>query len=90
MRVGLRKANQEFSALIRAVRAGKEVLLTDRERPFARIIPIPGPDSEEALQALEAGGVLRASRRREPMPTCKSFKVRGTAMARTVAEEREE
>jgi antitoxin (DNA-binding transcriptional repressor) of toxin-antitoxin stability system len=35
MRLGLREANQRFSKAIRAVRAGKEVVLT--ERPIAVI-----------------------------------------------------
>ncbi|MGH9257788.1 MAG: type II toxin-antitoxin system Phd/YefM family antitoxin [Vicinamibacterales bacterium] len=30
MRLGLREANQRFSKAVKAVRAGKEVILTDR------------------------------------------------------------
>jgi prevent-host-death family protein len=40
MRLGLREANQRFSQTIKAVRAGKEVILTDRGNPIAVITPI--------------------------------------------------
>jgi prevent-host-death family protein len=40
MRLGLREANQRFSQTIKAVRAGKEVILTDRGRPIAVITPM--------------------------------------------------
>ena len=40
MKLGLREANQQFSKAIKAVRAGKEVVLTERGRPIAVIKPI--------------------------------------------------
>ena len=33
MRMGLREANQSFAKAIKAVKAGKEVILTERESP---------------------------------------------------------
>jgi len=39
MKLGLREANQRFSSVIRAVRDGEEVIITDRGRPFAVISP---------------------------------------------------
>lgn len=33
MQIGLRDANQQFSRLMKAVRRGREVLLTDRGNP---------------------------------------------------------
>ena len=39
-KLGLREANQQFSRAIKAVRAGKEVVLTERGRPIAVIKPI--------------------------------------------------
>ena len=38
--VGLREANQHFSRIMHRVRAGEEVVLTERGEPFARIVPI--------------------------------------------------
>jgi prevent-host-death family protein len=40
MKLGLREANQHFSKAIKAVRAGKEVVLTERGRPIAAIKPV--------------------------------------------------
>jgi prevent-host-death family protein len=53
MRLGLREANQQFSKAIKAVRAGKEVVLTERGRPVAVIMPIKDEGAQEAaLQAM--------------------------------------
>lgn len=54
MRLGLREANQQFSKAIRAVRAGQEVLLTERGRPIAVITPL-GARRPEGGGAGEAG-----------------------------------
>ncbi len=37
MRIGLREANQRFSKAIKAVKAGQEVILTERGKPIAVI-----------------------------------------------------
>src|SRR5262249_1268241 len=39
MHMGLREANQKFSKAIRAVKAGQEVVLTERGKPIAVITP---------------------------------------------------
>ena len=53
MKLGLREANQHFSKAIKAVRGGKEVILTERGRPIAIIKPVRQEPSEEAaLQAM--------------------------------------
>jgi prevent-host-death family protein len=36
---GIREARQNLSALLEEVRKGREVILTDRGRPVARIVP---------------------------------------------------
>ena len=36
---GIREARQNLSALLEEVRNGREVILTDRGRPVARIVP---------------------------------------------------
>ena len=40
MRMGLREANQSFSKAIKAVKAGKDVILTERGKPIAVIKPL--------------------------------------------------
>lgn len=39
-KAGIREARQNISELIEAVRKGKEILITDRGRPVARLAPI--------------------------------------------------
>ena len=51
MRMGLREANQRFSKAIKAVKAGHEVVLTERGKPIAVIKPLPRPKSVEAAIA---------------------------------------
>jgi len=90
LRIGLREANQRFSKAIRAVKAGKEVVLTERGKPIAVIKPLtraPGP--EQVVRDLEAAGALQAATRRGPMPPWRPRRLRGLPLARTVEEERE-
>ena len=42
-RVGVAELKDQLSKHLRAVEAGEEMLVTDRERPIARIIPVEGP-----------------------------------------------
>ena len=45
--IGLRDANQRFSWVMRAVKAGQDVILTDRGKAIAvikRLSRVPGPD----------------------------------------------
>jgi len=52
MRIGLRDANQRFSKAVKAVKAGEEVVFTERGKPIAVLRPLPGPESgETAVQA---------------------------------------
>jgi prevent-host-death family protein len=47
MRMGLREVNQRFSKAIKAVKAGKEVVLTERGKPIAVIRPLEQREKEE-------------------------------------------
>jgi prevent-host-death family protein len=91
MRVGLREANQHFSRIVKAVRRGEEVLLTDRGRPIARITPLPPMDKQEAaIQRMIAQGLLRRVEKRGPMPPFKPIRIRGGPISKTISEERDE
>lgn len=91
MQIGLRKANQQFSRLMKAVRDGREVLLTDRGRPLAVVRPIRGGDeAESAIQRLEAAGFLRAAEKRGTLPAWNPKSVKGVPLSQTVQEERDE
>jgi len=90
MKVGLKEANQHFSKLMKAVREGEEVLLTERGKPLARIVPLRVREKVEvAIRRLEASGFLRAAAKPEPMPDWKPRPLRGVSMARTLREERD-
>ena len=52
MRLGLREANQRFSQAVRAVKAGEEVVLTERGRPIAVIKPLAPQDPDHTLRRL--------------------------------------
>jgi prevent-host-death family protein len=38
-KAGIREARQNISKLIEAVRKGREIIITDRGRPVARLVP---------------------------------------------------
>lgn len=89
--MGLRQANQQFSHLMKAVRGGKEVLLTERGRPLAVVRPIRGSDeAESAIQRLEAAGLLRPAGKRGNLPAWSPRPIRGKTVSKTLQEEREE
>ena len=93
MRLGLREANQHFSKAIRAVRLGKEVVLTDRGRPIAVIKPLKNEDAhEDAMQAMVDEGTIRPAARKGPTPAprWRPVKVKGKPLSQTVIEDRED
>ena len=96
MRLGLREANQRFSKAIKAVRAGKEVVLTERGRPIAvikPIKPIKDEDAQEAaLQAMTDEGLIRRADRKGPMPAprWRPVKVQGKSLSHTIIDERKD
>jgi len=93
MRLGLREANQRFSQTIKAVRAGKEVILTDRGHPIAVIAPLTDKGGREAmLQTMAAEGLITLAARKGPMPTprWRPVKVKGKPISQTVIDDREE
>jgi prevent-host-death family protein len=93
MRLGLREANQRFSKAMRAVRAGREVVLTERGRPIAVIKPIKDEDTQEAtLRAMVDEGLIIPAARKGPMPTpsWRPVKVKGKSLSQTVIEDRQD
>lgn len=93
MRIGLREANQQFSRAIRAVRAGKEVILTERGHPFAVIKPIETQGAEDAaIQAMADEGLITLAPRKGPMPTprWRPAKVKGAPVSETIIDDRED
>lgn len=89
MRIGLRDANQRFSRAIKAVKAGEEVVLTERGTPIAVIKPWPAPRRDPVLQRLERAGIVRAPARRAPMPGWRPRVVKGAPVSQTIREDRD-
>ena len=93
MKLGLREANQQFSKAIKAVRAGKQVVLTDRGRPIAVITPIKDTDAlGAALEAMVDEGFLKPASRKGPTPAprWRPVKIKGRPLSQTVIDERED
>ena len=90
MRMGLREANQRFSAAVKVVRAGGEVILTERGRPLTVLRSLSTTSSgDQMIRHLESAGLLRAAVRRAPLPVWKPRPLRGVSVARALREERE-
>ena len=90
MKIGLKEASQHFSKIMKAVREGEDVLVTERGKPLARIVPLlDGGKPEAAIRRLEASGFLRAAAKPWPMPDWKPRPIRAVPMVRTLREERD-
>jgi prevent-host-death family protein len=54
---GVRQARQEFTSLLADVRKGREVIITERGRPVARLVPMkprrPFPDLRTLRRKLQ-------------------------------------
>jgi len=90
VRIGLREANQRFSRAVKAVKAGEEVVLTERGKAIAVIKPYTEPNhGKAAIRRLEAAGFLRAASKSGPMPVFKPRPLKGAPLSKTLREERD-
>lgn len=90
MQIGLREANQQFSRLVKTVRGGREVLLTERGRPLAVLRPIrSGDKTKAAIQRMEAAGFLRPAVKRAGLPAWKPRPIRGRHLSKTIRQARD-
>jgi prevent-host-death family protein len=91
MKLGLREANQHFSKAIKAVRAGKEVVLTERGQPIAVITPIrEAHEPAAALARMADEGLVTLPTRTGPLPRVAPIPVTGTPISQTIVEDRED
>lgn len=91
--MGLREANHSFSKAIKAVKAGKDVILTERGKPIAVIKPLEQETTvAAAIRRLESEGVLRRGPKSgKPMPAWRSpVRIKGKPISHTIREERDE
>ena len=90
MQMGLREANQNFSKAIKAVKAGQEVVLTERGKPIATIKPLKVmQNSDVVVRRLEAAGLLRPAQKTSPVPVWSPRPLKGGPLSRTLREERD-
>lgn len=91
MKLGLREANQYFSKAIKAVRAGKEVILTDRGQPIAVITPITEEHEPEAvLKQMADEGLITRPTRKGPLPRFEPVPMTGKPISQTIIDDRED
>ncbi len=91
MKLGLREANQHFSKAIKAVRAGKEVVLTERGQPIAVIKPIKGASEPEAvLKRMADEGFITLPTRKGPLPRFEPVPLSGKPLSRTIIDDRDD
>ena len=91
MKLGLREANHHFSKAIKAVRAGKEVVLTERGQPIAVIKPIKADPAEDAvLKQMASEGLITLPTRKGPLPRFEPMRVTGKPLAQTIIDDRDD
>jgi prevent-host-death family protein len=91
MKLGLREANQHFSKAIKAVRAGKEVVLTERGQPIAVIKPINAPTEPEAvLKQMADERLVTLPTRKGPLPRFEAVPLSGKPLSQTIIDDRDD
>jgi len=55
-RIGIRELKNKLSAILKRVKAGESVVVTDRNEPIAVILPTRQEDLEATLDRLVSGG----------------------------------
>lgn len=89
--VGLRDLNQHLSRFIKAVRAGEEILITDRGTPLATIVPFRPAEAEHArVRAAVAKGLLIEAESSDDPLLRAPVPLLGCPLAQTVSELRDE
>jgi prevent-host-death family protein len=69
-RVGVRELKNNLSSYLARAREGEEILVTDRGRPVARLVPVDGPTdrlAELIAQGLVIPAKTRVRSRRPPI-----------------------
>jgi prevent-host-death family protein len=86
--IGMRQLKSQLARYLRQVEAGDSLMVTVRNRPVAKVIPIRARDTDdEALNSLAEKGLLRPSKRK-PRPVKRALKVRNVRIAEAVLEDR--
>lgn len=89
--VGSREFKNRMGRYMKAVRKGQSLLLTDRGKPIAKVVPpdpVPGsePTLTDILKRLEAEGKLRLAKR--PLSKFRAIPSRGKSASEMILEDR--
>ncbi len=84
MEVGIRELKNHLSRYLDHVRDGDEVVVTDRGRAIARVVPF---GNERLLDRLVAEGIVTPARRQK-QPTTKPIATKGTVSDLVVEQRR--
>ena len=75
---------------MKAVKAGEEVILTERGKPIAVIKPLKKSEKGETMiRRLETAGLLRAAARTQPLPSWNPRRLRSAPLSKTIREEKD-
>jgi prevent-host-death family protein len=89
--VGSREFKNRMGRYMKAVRQGQSLLLTERGKPVAKVVPPdPEPDSEltlmDVLKRLEAEGKIRLAK--HPLSKFRPISSRGKSASEMIIEDR--
>ena len=90
--VGIRELKTRLGTYLRLVREGATLIVTDRGRPIAELRPLSpsaGKDLDAVMKDMIALGVVSLPSN-EPLLPFDPVSVRGTALSRTVIDDRED
>jgi len=89
-KVGSRELKNRLGRYLRAVRAGRTLIITDRGKPVATLAPPDEASLETNLQArlkeLEAQGLIRLGK--HPLGKFRPVKIKGKPISQTIIEDR--
>lgn len=89
--VQIARLKNNLSMYLKRVQHGEEVIVLDRKKPVARIIPMP-PDLDEELRELAAEGLIRLPIKPLPKNFWKTpgLKISAKKILKALEEERED
>jgi prevent-host-death family protein len=89
--VGIREAKARLSQLLKIVRKGNEIVLTERGRPVGKIVPLPkeGRSLAARIGDLEDAGVIEVASARPRQNLPPPIPVGGEVAQRLLREDRE-
>lgn len=91
-KVGAREFKNRMGRYLQEIRRGRSLMITDRGRPVAKLVP-PDDDTKpeppgltERLRGLEAQGLIRLARR--PLGKFRAIPSRGKSASQMILEDR--